>query len=306
MKSEKYTFSPYLTLAVGILGLSMTSIFVRWAQAPGTVTAAYRMAFSALALTPFVLQSRIKKPVKGSPLNWMVLLAGLFVALDHGTLNTAVGLTRIANCTLLNNIAPLWVALFALFVWREKLQKWFWVGLTLTLTGAMIILGADFIKHPQLGLGDGYAFLSSFFYAGYFLITQSSRTKISALHYIWMVNLVSAVILFAYNMAAGVPLFGYSPLTWLIFVAAGIVSQTIGYFSVAHALGRLPASIVAPTMVIQIVLTALLAIPLIGEPLSLIQVAGGGTVLAGIVLINVTQRKSKGNPNKAENTPAMV
>lgn len=306
MKSEKYTFSPYITLAVGILGLSMTSIFVRWAQAPGTVTAAYRMAFSALALTPFVLKSGFNKPDKGSSLNWMVLLAGLFVALDHGTLNTAVGLTRIANCTLLNNVAPLWVALFALIFWREKLQKWFWIGLTLTLTGAVIILGADFVKHPQLGLGDGFAFLSSFFYAGYFLITQSSRTKISALQYIWMVNLVSAVILFAYNIAAGIPLFRYSPLTWLIFIAAGIVSQTVGYFSVAHALGRLSASIVAPTMVIQIVLTALLAIPLTGEPLSLIQVAGGITVLAGIVLINWTQRKSKGTTNEVENATTLV
>lgn len=306
MKSAKLLQSPYLTLAVGILGLSMTSIFVRWAQAPGTVTAAYRMAFSALALTPFVLTSGLKKPAKGSPLTWMILIAGLFVALDHGTLNTAVGLTRIANCTLLNNIAPLWVALFALIVWRERLQKWFWIGLALTIIGAVIILGTDFFRHPQLGVGDGFAFLSSFFYAGYFLITQSSRTKISALQYIWMVNLISALLLFAYNIAVGIPLFDYSPLTWLIFFAAGIVSQTIGYFSVAHALGRLPASIVAPTMVIQIVLTALLAIPLTGESLTLIQIAGGITVLAGIVLINVTKNKSREISSEPENRSSSI
>jgi len=293
MRLKKIFISPYATLVLGILGLSMTSIFVRWAQAPGTVTAAYRMFFSALALTPFVLHKGIDKIEKGSRLVWMIPLAGLFVALDHGTLNTAIGLTRIANCTLLNNIAPLWVALFALIVWREKLHKWFWAGLILTLAGAVVILGSDFVNHPQLGFGDGFAFLSSFFYAGYFLVTQSSRTKISALQYIWIVNLVSAAILVVYNLVSGIPLFGYSPLTWLIFAGAGIVSQTVGYFSVAHALGHLPASIVSPTMVIQIVITALLAIPFTGEQLSINQVAGGVTILAGILLINLTQKKTQ-------------
>mgnify|MGYP000884167931 FL=1 len=286
------SLSPYITLAFGILGLSMTGIFVRWAQAPGTVTAAYRMAFSALVLTPFVLRRGIEKPEKGSKLVWLIPLAGLFVALDHGTLNTAIGLTRIANCTLLNNIAPLWVALFALIVWRERLHKWFWVGLSLTLAGAVIILGYDFFKHPQLGWGDGFALLSSFFYAGYFLVTQSGRTKVSALQYIWMVNLVSAILLFAYNLVVGNPLTGYPVQTWLTFLAVGVVSQTVGYFSVTYALGHLPASVVSPTMVIQIVVTALLAIPLTGEKLSAVQLAGGLTILAGILLINLTRKRS--------------
>ena len=291
MKKNNIAISPYVTLAFGIFGLSMTSIFVRWADAPGTVTAAYRMAFSALVLTPFVARKGLKLEASRSSLTGLILLAGLFVALDHGNLNTAIGLTKIANCTLLNNIAPIWVALFALTVWREKMHKWFWVGLALTLAGAVIILGSDLILHPQLGLGDGFAFLSSIFYAGYFLVTQSSRTRISALQYIWMVNIVSAILLFAYNMIIGNPIFGYAPVTWLVFIGAGVFSQTVGYFSVAHALGHLPASIVSPTMVIQIVITALLAIPFAGESLSLTQLMGGVTILAGILVINLTRRQ---------------
>ena len=47
---------PYIALIIGISALSMTGIFVRWAQAPGTVTAAYRMSISALAFLPFFLK----------------------------------------------------------------------------------------------------------------------------------------------------------------------------------------------------------------------------------------------------------
>jgi drug/metabolite transporter (DMT)-like permease len=289
MSTRNRSFTPYFALAAGILALSMTSIFVRWAQAPGTVTAAYRMAISTLVLTPFVLTTKNK--TVGKPKSWiyLILIAGTFVALDHGVLNTAIGLTRIANCTLLNNIAPVWVALFALFVWKEKLKKWFWIGLGLALVGAVVILGSDIIRHPQFGLGDSLALTSSFFYAGYFLVTQVGRTKISALRYIWMVNLVSAVLLFTYNIISGVPIFGYDLQTYLVFIAAGVFSQTIGYSSVAFALGHLPASIVSPTMVIQIVLTSLLAIPLTGEPLSPLQLVGGIAVIAGILIVNLTK-----------------
>jgi len=50
---------PYLALIAGICALSMTGIFVRWAQAPGTVTAAYRMGISALALLPFFVRKEL-------------------------------------------------------------------------------------------------------------------------------------------------------------------------------------------------------------------------------------------------------
>jgi len=282
---------PYIALFIGISALSMTGIFVRWAQAPGTVTAAYRMSISALALLPFYIkQGPSRKP---SGMGWILLVAaaGVFVAGDHGFLNTAVGLTRIANTTLLNNMAPLWVALFALLVWKENLNRTFWLGLLAALAGAVIILGTDIILHPQFGLGDALALISSLFYAAYFLITQRSRESISTLRYLFFVNITSAVVLIAFNFISGTPLTGYPLRTYLIFAAIGLFSHTIGYFSITYALGHLPASIVAPTMIAQLVLTSLLAIPLAGEPLALTQVMGGLAVILGIFLVNRSNRK---------------
>lgn len=282
---------PYLALFTGICALSMTGIFVRWAQAPGTVTAAYRMGISALVFLPFFLKKEVSRPT--SSRGWLVpiLLGGAFVAGDHGFLNTAVGLTRIANTTLLNNMAPLWVALFALLIWKEKLNRTFWLGLMAALIGAIVILGSDILRHPQLGLGDGLALISSFFYAAYFLNTQHSREKISTLRYLFLVNIVSSVLLFAFNLISGVPVTGYPLRTYLVFLAIGLFSHSIGYFCITYALGHLPASIVAPTMIAQLVLTSLLAIPLAGENLSLPQILGGLAVLAGIFLVNQSNRR---------------
>lgn len=291
MISSRKRFSPYLALGIGVVALSMTGIFVRWADAPGTVTAAYRMGIAALVLTPLAFREKgglLFKPKLG----WLwLLLAGVFIALDHGSLNTAVNLTQIANCTLLNNLSPLWVALFALFAWREPLNHWFWIGLALALGGAGFILGTDFIRHPQLGLGDGLAFASSLFYAGYFLVTQVGRRAGSLWRFSWGIYVISAFVLFAFNLASGVAITSYPLKTYLVFIAIGVFCQAIGYTSIVYALGHLPASIVSPTMVAQIVLTSLLAIPLTGESLSIIQIIGGVIVIAGILLVNLSRSK---------------
>lgn len=289
MLSSRKGLSPYLALGIGLAALSMTGIFVRWADAPGTVTAAYRMGIAALALTPLAIIEKNKVSLRsGRTWLWMIL-AGLFIALDHGSLNSAVNITRIANCTLLNNLSPIWVALFALFIWRERLNRWFWFGLTLAVTGAVTILGSDIIKHPQLGFGDGLAFASSIFYAGYFLVTQVGRRTGSLWKFSWMIYAISAVLLFGYNLIMGIPLVGYPGRTYLVFIAIGIFCQAIGYTSIVYALGHLPASIVSPTMVAQIVLTSLLAIPLTGESLAPFQVIGGVIVIAGIILVNLSR-----------------
>ncbi len=276
--------------------LSMTGILVRWADAPGTITAAYRLGIAALVLTPLALrEKKIVSP--GQNHRWVLLiLAGFFVAADHGTLNTSIGLTRIANATLLNNLSPLWVALFVLLVWRESLNRWFWLGLLLALAGAAVILGSDLITHPQLGMGDFLAFLSSFFYAGYFLVTQVARRSGSLWRYSWSIYVVSAILLFGFNIILGIPLFGYPLKTFLVFIAIGFFCQAIGITSIVYALGHLPASIVSPTMVAQIVLTALLAIPLTGEWLSVFQVVGGVIVIAGIILVNISRSRYTKTP----------
>ena len=271
--------------------LSMTAILVRWADAPGTITAAFRLGIAALVLTPLALKEK-KTSTPGQKNGWgLLILAGLFVALDHASLNTAVGLTRIANATLLNNLSPLWVALFVLLFWRESLNRWFWLGLILAFAGAGLILSVDLIIHPQLGTGDILAFLSSFFYAGFFLVTQVARRTGSLLRYSWSIYIVSAILLLGLNLTLGIPFFAYPLKTFLVFIAIGIFCQAIGVTSIAYALGHLPASIVSPTMVAQIVLTSLMAIPLTGERLTLFQVLGGVIVIGGIILVNVSRSR---------------
>ena len=149
-----------------------------------------------------------------------------------------------------------------------------------------MILGNDLIANPHLTAGDMLGILSSLFYAGYFLVTQRGRKQYDTLTYIWAMAIFCAAFLLVINLGLGRALGGYPLSTYLVFLAAALVSQIVGYFSVAYALGHLPAAVVSPTMIAQPVLTALLAIPFLGEALQPGQWLGGLTVLAGIYLVN--------------------
>ena len=280
------TLLPYLALGTGIVALGFSAIFVRWANAPGPVMGLYRIGLSTAILAPFFF---IRRRVNGGLSRQVLIfpvLGGIMTAFDHALWNTSVNFTSAANATLLGNTAPLWVALAAWLIWRERLAGGFWLGLALTLIGAATVLGSDFLRHPTLGLGDVLAILAGVFYAGYFLVTQRGRIHLDTLSYIWLVGLSSSLGLLAISLVLRLPVTGYSTQTYLAFLAAAIVSQTGGYLAVGYALGHLPASLVAPTMIGQPVVTALLAIPLLGEALVTSQWLGGLSVLVGIYLVH--------------------
>jgi drug/metabolite transporter (DMT)-like permease len=288
---------PYAALGLGILALSLSSLFIRWSQAPGPVTSFYRMAIAAVVLLPLIMRrvQRLKNEQGRIPLRWLVLpvIGGLFTALDHGAWSSAIGYTRVANATLLNNMAPVWVALFTALVWKEYLPGRFWLGLAVTLAGAGVVLGVDMLLTPEMNLGNLLALLSSVFYAAYFLITQRGRSVLDTLTYIWLVDVFSALGLLGINLALRMPLTGYPATTWLVFFCAAFISQLGGYFAIAYALGHLPASVVSPSMVSQPVITTLLAIPLAGEILAPLQWLGGLAVVGGIYLVNSSQGKKQ-------------
>jgi drug/metabolite transporter (DMT)-like permease len=281
----------YLALGVGVLALSFSAMFVRWADAPGPVTAFYRMFFSIFMLAPFVLVRASRKSSIGSRNVIFPLLAGVFTALDLALWTTALSYTTASNATLLGNTAPLWVALGTWLILKQKLSSTFWRGLAVTLAGAVLIMGTDFILHPRFGIGDVMAIFTGFFYGGYYLFTEKSRTHFDPVAHIWVVGAGASLTLFIVNLVMHNPLGGFDTRTWIVFLSTALVSQLIGYMAMAYALGHLPASIVAPTMVLQPVVTTILAIPLLGEVPNIWQGLGGMVALIGIYMVNQSHYK---------------
>ncbi|RPI94120.1 MAG: DMT family transporter [Chloroflexi bacterium] len=287
------TLLAYLALGIGIFALSFSAMFVRWADAPGPVTAFYRLFFSIFLLLPFFVPRAKKNPATRSWSIVLPLLAGIFTAFDLALWTASLSYTTASNATLLGNTAPLWVALGTWLILKQKLKPAFWRGLVLALFGAALIMGTDFLFHPRFGIGDAMALCTGLFYGGYFLFTEKSRLHFDPVSHIWIVGVGASISLFVINMVLQYPLTGYPTQTWLIFLATAVVSQLIGYMSLAYALGHLPASVVSPTMILQPVVTTLLAIPLLGEIPGIWQGIGGAIALVGIYIVNESHNRSQ-------------
>ncbi|HEX3036499.1 MAG TPA: hypothetical protein VHT73_15485 [Thermodesulfobacteriota bacterium] len=84
--TESYTnILSYLALFVSLFGLGISAILVKWANAPGVISAFYRVAIATAIMTiPFGVQVKRSGSLKRNHILWAVL-AGVFFACDLGT-----------------------------------------------------------------------------------------------------------------------------------------------------------------------------------------------------------------------------
>ena len=274
----------YLALAIGVLCISTTAIFTKWADMPGPVTAVWRMIIAAAILAlPLWRRARGWSPTARRAVPWGIM-GGLWFAVNLGMLNSALTLTSAATATLLDNIAPVWVGLGALVLFRERLRLGYWAGLALALGGAAVVTGFNPAGGFRLQAGDALAFAGALFYAGYLLTTQRARRSLDGLSYQCLVAPVAAVALLVVCALMDLPLTGYPLQSYAAMAAVALLAQVGGWLLISYALGHVPASAAVVVLLAQPVVTGLLSIPLLGEPLTMPQLAGGAFLLTGIYL----------------------
>lgn len=299
--SDRSTLLAYLALGAGVLCLGFSGIFVKWANAPGPVTGFYRMLIVVLLLAWPFGQRAARRASAGiswrqqlpQPAVKIALLSGFFFACDLTFWNTGILLSGATNPTLMGNTSPLWVGIGAYFLFHEKLGRGFWLGLGLALSGAVLILGLDALRGFSLGLGTSLGLLSGMFYGAYFLATQRSRQYLDSLTAFWLAAVSSTLVLLLFCLVTRQPLLGYSAKTYWSFLGLGVIVQGVGQFAFSYALGYLPASLVSPAGLGQPVVTAILAVPLLGEQISLGQIVGGVVVLAGIYIVQRSRQRPR-------------
>src|SRR5579875_2080619 len=166
------------------------------------------------------------------------------------------------------------VGLGAWAVFHQRPTRRFWIGLVLALVGTATIGGADTLRHASFGLGDVMAVLASVFFAGYILTTNRVRAHADTLTVTTVAVASSAATLFIVCLVMRLPLTGYPAQSWLALAALGLVTQLVGYLCVTYALGHLPATATSVGLLGQAPITALLAVPFLGETLSAAQLIG--------------------------------
>ncbi len=273
-------------LALGVFAIGWSALFVRWSGVPGWTSAFWRMALAQLVFVPWALAGRKQRVPPTRDAIRAAIAAGVFFAVDLALFNSAVMMSSAANATLLGTNAPIFVALGAWLLYRDRPSSRFWAGFALSFAGMLAIVGMDILRHPQFGLGDAFALTGAACYAGYLLAVRRSRQAMDALTFSAVSGVAATITLLLICLVIGSPFTGQSAQGWWALVGLALVTQVVGHLSVAYALGRLPVSVTSIALLGQAPITALLAVPLLHERLSMLQVVGGALVLVGIYVVN--------------------
>jgi drug/metabolite transporter (DMT)-like permease len=297
----------YAALAVAVLGMTGSAIFVRWAGVSGPASAFYRVAIAAAVLLPWRAARRDLAP-PARQAGWLAVAGGVFFGFDLLLYNTGVMKTTAATAVLLGNNAPVFVGLGTWLLFHRRPQARFWWGLALALSGCAIIVAADASSTQgrvtsDNVTGDMLALAAAVFFAAYLMTTERVRASMDTLTFSSLAALGSVTTSFAVCLVLGVPLRGYAAHSWASLIGLGLISQLMAYFAIVYALGHLPATVMSVGFLAQLPLTAVLSVPLLGESLTPVQAGGGLLVLAGICVVNRAPSGGAGRLRQTRQAP---
>lgn len=277
---------PYLTLLVGVISVSFAAIFIRLAEAPPLVIAAYRLTIASLVLIPVAsLKSRKSwKELSRDDISLM-LLASIFIALHFGLWITSLSYTSIASSVVLVTSHPAFVAVVSYFLWGERLGKLTISGIVVTLVGVIIINYAGFTFTSLAFRGDLLALLAGFAMGAYLIIGGQLRARIDILTYLTVIYTGAAVILLLTTVLFGQSLAGYSATTYLMLVLLALVPQLIGHSSLNVAVRLIPVTLVSVAILGEPVGATILGYFILDEMPTANEIWGGLLILVGIFMV---------------------
>lgn len=280
-------WAPWTILIVGTVAASVSAILIRYAnEAPALAISFWRCAAGAVILVPFAHPKL--RSIGRRELVWS-LVAGVFLAVHFATWITSIELTSIAASVLLVSTAPVFVALAAHFVMRERVTAKGWVGIVIAILGTLLIAGDDFggssFEGNTLALIGGAA-------AGYYILFgQLARRRLGIIEYAVIAYSASAVLLLLVIVPRGVALSGYETKTWLAIAGLVIGPQLLGHTLINLVLSDLDATTVSMTIMAEPIIATLLGALLFSEIPSVLIYPGGAAILGGIYLVSMARRQ---------------
>ncbi len=272
--------SPYFPLAVAVLLVSFGSIFIRLAAAPPLAVSFYRIALAALSLSPLAAGDALRSWPRLSRGHGLVLaLSGVVLALHFATWIASLSSTSIASSVLLVNTAPLFaVGLTRVFL-RERIAPAVLAAIAVAFLGAALIAYGDWTGSPGSLTGNLLALAGAVTLAAYHVIGRGLREALPLPAYLLGVWSTAAIVLAALCAAYEVPFGGYSPRTYVLFLALALVPTLGGHGLVNYSLRRLSAPTVGLFLLGEPLGASVLAYLVFGE------VPGGWTLAGGLLVI---------------------
>jgi drug/metabolite transporter (DMT)-like permease len=278
---------PVLAAALGALAIAFSAILVREADVAPATAAIFRCAY---ALPPLALLAWMERRAYGPrPFSQrrLAMIAGIFFAIDLVVWHHTINFVGAGLATVLGNTQVLIVALLAWVILGEQPNRRLLASMPIALVGVVLISGVigshPYGSDPVLGVITGV--VTGIAYSGFLLVLRHGNADLRRpAGPLFDATLVGAVA----SLLIGLPLGEVDLLPtwpahgWLLLLA--ISAQVVGWLLISVSLPRVPAALTSVVLTLQPVGSVLLAMVLINEAPSEVQLIGAALILAGLVL----------------------
>ena len=283
-------------IVVGVWGISMSSILVRYSNAPSAVTSAWRLLWTVVLMLPVVLgNGRIRQEMVSLNKKNVLLciLSGLFLAIHFAVWFESLRHTSVASSTTIVCTEVIWVSLgFCLFL-KGKLSGKALLSIGITLLGSFLIALSDSAAGESNLYGDFLALIAAIAVAVYTLIGRTVRRTVTTTVYTFLVysSCAAALVLLCGVQKYGLFAYGFRGIAVGFFLA--IFSTILGHSIFSWCLRYFSPSFVSASKLCEPVAAAAMAAILFGEGMGMMQILGGALILGGVLYYSLAEKQAE-------------
>jgi drug/metabolite transporter (DMT)-like permease len=273
-------------MVVALLAVSTSGPLIAATAAPALAIAFWRNAMGGGVLLPVALvRNRAELRGLSSRERALALLAGLLLALHFATWIPSIRYTSVASATALVATQPIWSALIGK-ARGERVGRQVWVGIVVSLSGALLLTGADLQVSGKALLGDGLALLGGLFAAAYMTAGSEVRRSVSTTAYTAVCYSTTALLLLVVCLVGRQRLSGYDSSDWVKLVALTAGAQLLGHSLFNVVLRTTSPTVVSLSILFEIPGAALVAALFVsGQHVPWLAVPSAALLVTGLAIV---------------------
>ena len=289
-----------ILVVLGIIGCGLAGVFVKMSAAPSTLTAAVRLLWTVLLLSPVTLGSKtFRAELKGIDKKDALLsaLSGLFLAAHFAIWFESLRYTSVAISTTICCTEVVWVTLGFCLLLNGRISKMALLAIGVTMLGNVLIAWADLGTASGL-VGDLMSLAAALLLAAYTIIGRVVRMNVSTTVYTYICYSACALVLVATCLVQGLDFAGYGLSPYVAGLLLAVFSTIMGHSIFNWCLKFFTPSFVSASKLCIPITSAVFAFLAFGEVPTLLQVFGCLVILAGMCWYYVIESKEKGRENE--------
>ena len=267
-------------------------IFAALTYAPGMLLAFYRLWVGTLVLVVILYASHRR-------LSWAVFRAtwvgGLLLAGDMAMFYCAVKTTSIVDVTVIGAFQPALVMIASRRLFSERVARWDILWIVVAMVGVSIAVVGPGARGEHKLTGDLLAVGSLVSFSAYWMVSKYSRERTGALEYTAGVTFFAALAMTFALMVSSQPLSQIRAGDWW-WIGVLVAVPGSGHLVMNWAHRFIDASISSAISCLSPLIASMVAIPILGQRLTLVQITGVVVGLLAIAGIAVRQRQPLETP----------